>query len=106
VKTGAQLIARERTRGINVEGWTAKHDDIHRNGELALAANCYAEMAYYQIGTSFERASHMASRAWPFEMSWWKPCIDPQDNLIKAGALIAAEIDRLNRAKAKKARLS
>ena len=38
---------------------------------------------------------------WPWGSEYWKPSEDPVRNLVKAGALIAAEIDRLNRAKAK-----
>jgi hypothetical protein len=34
---------------------------------------------------------------WPWDLSWLKPSPDPKHNLVKAGALIAAEIDRLNR---------
>lgn len=37
---------------------------------------------------------------WPFEVSWWKPDNDPIKTLTKAGALIAAELDRLLRLKA------
>ena len=36
---------------------------------------------------------------WPFEDAAWKPSHDPVKNLVKAGALIAAEIDRLQRQK-------
>jgi hypothetical protein len=32
---------------------------------------------------------------WPWDQKWWKPSDDPVKNLVKAGALIAAEIDRL-----------
>jgi hypothetical protein len=38
-----------------------------------------------------------AGRLWPWDPSWWKPSPDPIRNLVKAGALIAAEIDRLQR---------
>jgi len=34
---------------------------------------------------------------WPFSSEWWKPAQDPIRNLVKAGALIAAEIDHLQR---------
>lgn len=36
---------------------------------------------------------------WPFNRKEWKPSSDPIRNLVKAGALIAAEIDRLHRVK-------
>ncbi len=39
---GVAAIALERKRQIEEEGWSAKHDDQHRNEELAFAATCYA----------------------------------------------------------------
>lgn len=41
--SGIELIAAERDRQINVEGWTADHDGQHTEGELALAAIAYIE---------------------------------------------------------------
>lgn len=40
IKSGIDLIAAERQRQIEEEGWTPDHDDQHTNGELALAAAC------------------------------------------------------------------
>jgi hypothetical protein len=34
---------------------------------------------------------------WPWSQDWWKPT-NPRRDLVKAGALIAAEIERLDRA--------
>lgn len=79
---GASMIAAERQRQIEVEGWTHEHDDEHRHGELVSAAVCYAKPA-------------LADTYWPWDPFWWKPSDDPIRNLVKAGALIAAEIDRL-----------
>ncbi|MDR7867788.1 MAG: hypothetical protein RIN56_13320 [Sporomusaceae bacterium] len=87
---GVQLIAEERQRQIDQEGWTAEHDRQHSRGELAIAAGCYA---FPQI---VRMAWGMAQRLWPWGLEWWKPC--PEDRIYelqKAGALIAAEIDRL-----------
>ncbi|EJH1054477.1 hypothetical protein NCL57_004424 [Salmonella enterica] len=36
-------VIAERYRQQSVEGWTSEHDDEHSDGELALAASCYAE---------------------------------------------------------------
>ena len=41
MKSGIEQIADERTRQIEVEGWTAKHDDQHERGELTYAAAAY-----------------------------------------------------------------
>jgi hypothetical protein len=90
--TGIELIAVERQRQIEVEGWTPEHDDDHDCGELASAGACYALVQEEMIGADWEPAF------WPWDRKWWKPSPDPIRNLIKAGALIAAEIDRLQRA--------
>jgi hypothetical protein len=85
---GVYLIAEERSRQIAAEGWTADHDDDHCSGELVAAAICYASA----LG-----AKTQCPRFWPWDASWWKPR-DEIRNLVKAGALISAEIDRLQRA--------
>lgn len=91
--TGAERIAAERQRQIEVEGWTADHDAEHTDGELRYAAAWYARRAM--------KGSHPMTNpvpdGWPWDPSWWKPSADPIRNLEKAGALIAAEIDRLER---------
>lgn len=90
-KIGVELITEERTRQIEEEGWTPSHDDNHDNGELAAAAGCYALWTWSQTD---------AIRLFPFDEEWLKASDeDIVRNLIKAGALIAAEIDRLNRLK-------
>ena len=40
--TGIKLIAKERKRQIEKEGWSAEHDSQHKDGEIAIAASCYA----------------------------------------------------------------
>jgi hypothetical protein len=96
MKTGVQIIAEERQRQIAVEGWTPEHDAEHTQGELAKAAGCYAlaEDARRQHSDDSEPFI-----MWPWEASWWKPSqTDRIKELAKAGALIAAEIDRLKNA--------
>lgn len=88
MKTGIELIAAERERQITAEGWTPEHDDAHKEGELAQAALCYIESA---LGIVDEDDVPLS---WPWDKSWWKPS---DRDLEKAGALIAAEIDRLSR---------
>lgn len=95
MKTGIELIAEERARQISSEGWTSEHDDTHKEAQMARAAATYAIEA-------FSKASKIKVRRplglWPWGDEWWKPAADPIRNLEKAGALIAAEIDRLQRA--------
>jgi len=85
----ARDVLAERQRQISAEGWTPEHDDVHGNSQLAIAAACYAGNAAGKWG--------IASAAWPWDGSWWKPST-PRRDLEKAGALILAEIERLDRA--------
>jgi hypothetical protein len=93
---GIALIAAERRRQIEDEGWTPEHDDEHDNHELSEAAACYA----LGVPAAVSPANGARVPLWPWDESWWKPG-DRVRDLVKAGALIAAEIDRLQRAAAK-----
>ena len=93
VSDGLDAIFHERIRQVTQEGWTAENDDRHINGELRDAAIAYAMVCDDRAG---EQAME---NVWPWESEWWKPVDDPIRNLAKAGALIAAEIDRLSRRK-------
>lgn len=87
-----ELITAERIRQITEEGWDAAHDDHHEDGALTVAAICYA-----RIRCPHENILRHSSPVWPWSAKWWKPSKDRKRNLIKAGALIAAELDRLLR---------
>ena len=95
----------ERRRQIEAEGWTPEHDDQHGNGEMALAASVYAAhtsvQAAYQTGhyhiPFMSSVQEFVRRCWPWANKWWKPK-DARRNLVKAGALILAEIERIDRA--------
>lgn len=95
--TGIQLIAAERQRQIEVEGFTPQHDEQHVNGELADAAAVYAlsAEAMEKLDSAFGDGT---IPLWPFDPKWLKISDDRVRDLTKAGALIAAEIDRLQRA--------
>lgn len=113
--TGAERIAIERQRQLVDEGYDDEHDDEHTNFALALAASCYAASA---AGTRIFVQNEFAT-GFVFEDPWpWGNHFDrrpydsndvlkePTDDqairmLEKAGALIAAEIDRLLRAREK-----
>ena len=100
--SGIQEITEERERQITQEGWTAKHDDQHNKEELIQAASAYLCHCKWSIYNKRIGNNHVPSfpSEWPFEESNFKP--DPNDpikTLKKAGALIAAEIDRLKRQK-------
>lgn len=97
----AQDVLAERQRQVTAEGWTPAHDDTHDNNEMAFAASCYAFHAaaaswdLEDCGTEYD--SHPAPKNWPWEPGWWKPK-SARSDLVRAGALILAEIERLDRA--------
>lgn len=96
---GIHLISTERERQKWDEGWTPEHDDEHDGGEMAAAAACYARHAVtgtWQDADGYRSAPPPAD--WPWAAEWWKPK-NPQRDLIRAGALIAAEIDRIDRSR-------
>jgi len=89
-------IAAERQRQVDIEGWTSDYDDKYATGEMALAAACYALSAGDQEDAPAVLEAAMFD-CWPWSRSWWKPTTARRD-LVKAGALIVAEIERLDRA--------
>jgi hypothetical protein len=99
---GVELIAAERQRQIDVEGWTPEHDDAHARREILWAGICYAKYTsalLYAEQAKITTPSQTTPHEWPWNDEWWKPSPDPIRNLVKAGALLAAEIDHLQRAK-------
>ena len=90
----------ERRRQIEPENWTPEHDDEHNNGELARAASCYAEHAARSQSSDWRQRLAAESKSiplqWPWSKEWWKPK-NPRRDLIRAAALIVAEIERLDR---------
>lgn len=82
-------VLAERQRQVEVEGWESSADDRYSEGELVMAAVCYA--------MNGDDAASPVPYAWPWDKKWWKPGSDRR-NLVKAGALILADIERLDRA--------
>ena len=107
--TGAKLIAAERQRQQAIEGYSEKRDEQYHNRELSRAALGYLNH-YVARGWTFANELEMPGivdgpatyrgesvpDSWPWGDEYWKPK-DPINDLIRAGALIAAEIDRLQR---------
>jgi hypothetical protein len=93
----ARDLLAERKRQVEKEGWTPSHDDAHDRGELAAAAGCYALGACLPTHEVDGPGSYVIPSFWPWDGEWWKSSTRRRD-LIKAGALILAEIERLDRA--------
>lgn len=105
---GIHRIAVERLRQIEDEGYTAEHDQEHHNSALAWAAVCYA--APQEIFYVSEEPHRDPDGVMVRSLRWWEPWpknwrrrpmphsstrTSRIEDLTKAGALIAAEIDRL-----------
>lgn len=88
-------IAAERRRQIEAEGWTPEHDDEHANDEMAMAAVCYADPNPPLVPDPLGEVRGFPA-GWPWDYRWWKPK-DRRRNLVRAAALLAAEIDRYDR---------
>ncbi|HFJ2098231.1 TPA: hypothetical protein ACGTPR_000827 [Salmonella enterica] len=85
LSTAAADVLAERHRQITVKGWTPEHDDTYIGFELAAAAISYIEPME-------------AENYWPAD--WHDDSFRPSDyrrNLVKAAALLLAEIERLDR---------
>ncbi len=86
-----ELIGAERERQIEAENYSFGHDDAHFCGELACAAACYATPPMQRGDNEIE------AQLWP---KGWdvKDCGDDREReLVIAGALIVAELERLRR---------
>ena len=95
-RTVVEDIAAERRRQMQVEGWTSKHDDTHTAGQMAAAAGTYG------IGALLPgEQDRVFQRYWPWDRASWKPRNARRD-LVRAAALIVAEIERLDRIEASK----
>ena len=81
-------VIAERQRQKAVEGWTSEHDDKYGKSQLLWASSCYVLNAIHP----FNRIPF----DWPWTPEWWKPT-NPRRDLVKAGALILAEIERIDR---------
>ena len=88
MKSGIELIRDEREKQIIKHGYTVQHDvETTTTSALIKAAESYIESSECFAGLGFDQ--------WPWDKKFYKPESMKRD-LIKAGALIAAAIDRLN----------
>ena len=99
---GIEAISRERARQVSEELFSLEHDDNYKNGELAQAAAAYAYPEGEGVTMIFQdlRGGVLFPADW--DALWWKPSKGEffqgrKRELEKAGALIAAELDRLDR---------
>lgn len=81
-------VVDERVRQLEAEEWDYAHDDQYTGRELANAAICYI----MDEGTDRKPLYY-----WPWGDDDWKPK-SYRENLVRAAALLIAEIERLDRA--------
>lgn len=88
---GMQRINAERHRQQEKEGYDHAHDDEHVDFELTDAAQCYLMVAMGQV-----EDPSVPPEQWPWAENEWKPSTRIR-NLEKAGGLLMAEKERLER---------
>lgn len=84
-------IAAERRRQVAVEGFGPEHDDSHTDRQMAGAA-----AAYLVNSLPYRNRGWIRRLLWQWDEAWFKPSTYRRD-LIKAAALIVAEIERVDR---------
>lgn len=92
-------VLAERFRQVSEEGFTPEKDDAYVQGELARAAGCYA-LGPKLVPIDGRCAESARPAWWPWDRAWWKPKGRRAD-LVRAGALIIAEIERMDREEAR-----
>lgn len=110
-------VIAERERQETKESWTPEHDDRHDDGQMARAAAAYIlhghPLTEYKLVAivvpsgarsadepNYELVGHASvPKIWPWYGQCWKPK-DRRRDLVRAAALIVAEIERLDRAAA------
>ena len=91
-------VVSERKRQIEREGWTDEHDDSHDAGEMAAAGAAYAINAADQLHPMSQGdGGNEQPVCWPWAPEWWKTKT-PRRDLVRAAALLIAEIERIDRA--------
>jgi hypothetical protein len=84
-------VLSERHRHVQHEGWTHEHDDSHGGCELAAAAATYATCNFKHHLELTVLGAQLWPGRWVFKDAGYRR------NLVKAGALIIAEIERVDR---------
>lgn len=94
---GVQLIAKERLRQIHVEHHSKEGDIVNNEANtLSNAALCYLIPPDQREEVEDPDGVSLLEYFWPWESIYFKPTPDDRmRELTKAGALVAAEIDRI-----------
>ncbi len=100
--SGAELIANERQRQVDIEGYDGGHDKEHSFKELAQAAITYLRLAIIARDEDMqndrmavEKLKQEGAKDWPWDCDTLKLSLDVKRMIVKGCALGAASIDRL-----------
>jgi len=93
-------VLAERQRQWQGEDWTPSHDDSHKDRELARMGAAYALQYVHRAGviahgmkyTQLVGAEEYVPDDWEFKPK------NPRRDLVRAAALLIAEIERIDRA--------
>lgn len=91
-------VLKERRSILSTEGWSEDQPNPHEGSKLAAAGACYAMHA---VAAMNGQTDDSAPAEWPWSEQWWNPNT-PRFELVKAAALILAEIERLDEIEARK----
>lgn len=96
-------VIAERERQLNSENHSLSNDDMYEQNELVRAAAGYTNHVVGR-GWIFERTpdlyrAEVAPDFWPWKDGFWKPK-SPRQDLVRAAALLLAEIERIDRKEA------
>lgn len=102
LEMAAADVVRERVRQVKEERFSPSGDDRYRGGQLAQAAAAYAlGSTLFGKLPAWMKPSQVIPRCWPWSRDGWRPT-DRRMSLVKAGALILAEIERIDREESRK----
>jgi hypothetical protein len=96
-------VIMERQRQIHREGYSTSHDDEHADRELARAGAAYAlhyvqrEWVFDSTPDQYRDSTNSDLDAACFPDDWEFKPKDPRRDLVRAAALLIAEIERLDR---------
>lgn len=93
---GTLDVAAERMRQIDEHAYTATWDSGYLNFQLLYAADAYMRSA------CTDSVLNQAPPTFPWSEASWRPTT-PRRDLVKAAALIIAEIDRMDAEQKEKA---
>lgn len=98
---GAREVLAERQRQVTAEGWSEAHDDTHTDASMAMVAALYAAPRDNLMVAVHTADSISLADPWPASWSakrWDKRKTHARrKRLVIAGALILAELERMDR---------